>query len=84
MNRDFFKELEPWRRKHQPRRDWRGGKRKGKKKKIVFTRDAKQGRCSHSILERNKAWRGHGISLRNSSDFQSDHPNQRRGHNLNL
>jgi hypothetical protein len=62
-----------------------GGQEEGKEKKFrVFTRDAKQGRCSHSILERNKAWRGCGISLRNSSDFQSDHPNQRRGHDLNL
>jgi len=26
MSQDFFKDLEPWKRKHQTRRDWRGAK----------------------------------------------------------
>ncbi len=35
-----------------------------------------QGRCSHSILERSRAWLGHGISLGTFNDFHSYNPNQ--------
>jgi hypothetical protein len=26
MRQDFFRDLEPWKRKHQTRKDWRGAK----------------------------------------------------------
>jgi len=35
-----------------------------------------QGRCSHSILERSRAWLGHGISSGTSNDFHSYNLNQ--------
>jgi hypothetical protein len=32
MNLNFFRDLEPWRRRHQARRDWRGAKGGERKK----------------------------------------------------
>jgi hypothetical protein len=32
MSQNFFRDLEPWRKRHQPRRDWRGEKGRERKK----------------------------------------------------
>jgi hypothetical protein len=53
----------------------RGEKEEKEKNSRVWIRDARQRRCSHSILEKGRTWFGHGISLRSYNDFHLDHPN---------
>jgi hypothetical protein len=52
------------------------GQKEGKETSLgIWIKDARQGRCSHSILKRIRAWLGHGISSNSSSEFHSDNPN---------
>ncbi len=56
-----------------------GGEKEGKETNLgVQIKNAKQGRCSHSIPKRSRAWLGHAISSGSSSDFHLDHPNWSR------
>jgi hypothetical protein len=78
MSQDFFRDLEPWslgEGNTKQEEIGRGGK-EGKGTSLgIWIKDARQGRCSHSILERSRAWLGRGISSRSSSDFHFNNPN---------
>ncbi len=57
----------------------KGGQKEGRETSSwVWIRDVGEGRCSHLILKRSRAWVGHAILLGSSNDFHSNHPNQGR------
>jgi len=47
MSQIFFKDLEPWRRRHQTKRDWRGAKGGERNTFKNLDKKCKQGKCSH-------------------------------------
>jgi len=52
------------------------GQKEGKETSSrVKIRNVGQGKCSHSILERSRAWLGCGIPSSDSNDFHSNNPN---------
>lgn len=82
MNRDFLRDLKLKRRRHQVRRNWKGAKGREEMSSRIWIWNVRQGRCSHSILERSKIWLGCSISSWSSNDFHLDHPNRGKGYDF--